>query len=103
MSGSKVTALTSEQMRLARRRGESRTDWARVRREAGKGPGAAATNRHIGELIERKRGRPVVGEPKTAISLRIPNSILARWKATGPGWQTRMAKALDKALPRKAS
>jgi uncharacterized protein (DUF4415 family) len=93
--------MTSEQMRAARRRGESRTDWGRVRREVDKEPGAAEMNRQIGELIARKRGRPVVGEAKTAVSLRIPNSILARWKATGPGWQTRMAKALDKALPRK--
>lgn len=101
MSGSKVTVRTSEQMRSARRRGESRSNWERVRREANKGPGVAEANREIGELIARKRGRPVVGEPKTAVSLRLPNSILARWKATGPGWQTRMAKALDKALPPK--
>ena len=101
MRGSKVMARTSEQMRAARRRGKSRTDWQRVRRDASKEPGGAEANRKIGELIERKRGRPVVGEPKTAVSLRIPNSILALWKATGPGWQTRMAKALDKALPRK--
>jgi uncharacterized protein (DUF4415 family) len=103
MRGSKVTVRTSEQMRAARRRGESRTDWKRVHRAANRTPEAAEANRQIGELIERRRGRPVVGEAKTAVSLRIPNSILARWKATGPGWQTRMAKALDKALPRKAS
>jgi uncharacterized protein (DUF4415 family) len=103
MRGLKVTVRTSEQMRAARRRGEDRTNWERVRREGNKSPGAAEANRQIGELIARKRGRPVVGESKTAVSLRIPNSILARWKATGPGWQTRMAKALDKALPQKAS
>jgi uncharacterized protein (DUF4415 family) len=95
--------MTAEQMRAARRRGESRTDWERVHRDANKDPRAAEQNRRIGELITRRRGRPIVGEPKTAVSLRIPNSTLARWKATGPGWQTRMAKALDKALPRKAS
>lgn len=101
MRGSKVTVRTSRQMRAARRRGESRTDWGRVRREANAEPGAAEANRQVADAIARRRGRPVVGESKTAISLRIPNSILARWKATGPGWQTRMAKALDKALPRK--
>jgi uncharacterized protein (DUF4415 family) len=101
MCGSKVSVRTSEQMLAARQRGESRSDWERVRREAGRGAGAVEMNRQIGESIMRKRGRPVVGEPKTAISLRIPNSLLARWKATGPGWQTRMAAALDKALPLK--
>lgn len=101
MRGSKVTMTNSEQMRAARRRGESRTDWERVRRQTGKDAEVVERNRQIGELIARRRGRPIVGEPKTAVSLRIPNSILARWKATGPGWQTRMTKALDKALPRK--
>jgi uncharacterized protein (DUF4415 family) len=38
----------------------------------------------------------VVGEPKAAISLRLPVSVLDRWKATGPGWQTRMAEVLSK-------
>ncbi|MGN6788386.1 MAG: BrnA antitoxin family protein [Rhodanobacteraceae bacterium] len=49
----------------------------------------------IGELIACKRGRPVVGEPKEAISLRMPHSVLERWKATGPGWQTRMVERLS--------
>lgn len=101
MRGSKVTVRTSGQMRAARRRGGSCTDWERVRRETSREPGAAKMNHQIGETVARKRGRPVVGEPKTAISPRITNSVLARWKATGTGWQTRMAKALDKELPRK--
>jgi uncharacterized protein (DUF4415 family) len=100
MRGSKMTVMTSEQMRAARARGEDRTDWARVRREANKDPAAAAMNRKIGELIARKRGRPVVGEAKAAISLRIPVSVVERWKATGPGWQTRMVKRLS--APAKA-
>ena len=98
MTGSKVTSLTSEQMRAARVRGESRTDWVRVRGEANAAPEATEQNRAIGDLLARKRGRPVQGEPKTAISLRLPDSVLARWKATGPGWQTRMAALLEEAL-----
>ncbi|MES2562029.1 MAG: BrnA antitoxin family protein [Pseudomonadota bacterium] len=31
---------------------------------------------------------------KTAISLRLSPDTLARWKATGPGSQTRMAQVL---------
>ena len=50
--------------------------------------------------LQRKlRGRPVVGEVKAAISLRLPQSTLARWKATGPGWQTRMVQLLAKRVP----
>ncbi|WP_249206192.1 BrnA antitoxin family protein [Burkholderia cenocepacia] len=96
MTGSKITSMNSEQMRAARSRGESRTDWERVRREANQEPGAVDENRAIGETIARRRGRPVVGEPKAAISLRLPVSVLDRWKATGPGWQTRMAEVLSK-------
>ena len=96
MRGSKkVTVKTSEEMRASRAAGKSRTDWARVRRDANRGAEATSTNRKIGALIARKRGRPVVGEPKEAISLRVPQSVLERWKATGPGWQTRMVERLS--------
>jgi uncharacterized protein (DUF4415 family) len=90
-------------MRTARARGEDRTDWTRVRREIAKDPDAAAQNRAIGELIAkmeaRKRGRPVVGEAKTAVSLRVPDSVLARWRASGKGWQTRAAAVLAAHAP----
>lgn len=46
----------------------------------------------------KPRGRPKSGKARTSISLRLPPDTLARWKATGPGWQTRMAEALSKAL-----
>ena len=46
----------------------------------------------------KPRGRPKTGNARTSISLRLPPETLARWKATGPGWQTRMAEALQKAL-----
>ena len=46
----------------------------------------------------KPRGRPKSGKARTSISLRLPPDTLARWKATGPGWQTRMVEALRKAL-----
>lgn len=94
MTGSKMTSRTSEQMRAARAHGESASDWARVRQEAALDAQAVEQNRAIAELIGRKRGRPVAGEAKTAISLRVPDSVLAAFKATGPGWQKRMTDAL---------
>jgi len=45
----------------------------------------------------RPRGRPKSEAPRTSISLRLPQEVLARWKATGPGWQTRMVEMLSKA------
>lgn len=43
-----------------------------------------------------KGGRPVSQNPRKLISLRLPADVVARWKATGPGWQTRMAERLAK-------
>ena len=41
-------------------------------------------------------GRPFSSNPRKLISLRLPTDVIARWKATGPGWQTRMAERLSK-------
>jgi uncharacterized protein (DUF4415 family) len=41
-------------------------------------------------------GRPVSPNPRKLISLRLPADVIERWKATGPGWQTRMAERLSK-------
>ena len=43
-----------------------------------------------------KGGRPRSTNPRLAISLRLPVEIVDRWKATGPGWQTRMVERLSK-------
>lgn len=46
----------------------------------------------------KPRGRPKSPHSKVAISLRLTPDTLARWKATGPGWQTRMAKILRESV-----
>jgi len=43
-----------------------------------------------------KGGRPVSPNPHKLISLRLPADVIELWKATGPGWQTRMAERLSK-------
>lgn len=43
-----------------------------------------------------KGGRPVLTNPRKLISLRLPTDVIDRWKATGAGWQTRMADRLSK-------
>ena len=42
----------------------------------------------------KKGGRPRAANPRKLISLRLPAEVIERWKATGPGWQTRMAERL---------
>ena len=46
----------------------------------------------------KPRGRPKSPDSKVAISLRLAPDTLARWKATGPGWQTRMADVLRESV-----
>jgi uncharacterized protein (DUF4415 family) len=47
-----------------------------------------------------RRGRPPLANPKQLLSLRLPPEVIAGWKATGPGWQTRMADVLKKSTPK---
>ena len=47
-----------------------------------------------------KGGRPRSANPRKLISIRLPENVIARWRATGPGWQTRMAERLAKAQPK---
>jgi uncharacterized protein (DUF4415 family) len=43
-----------------------------------------------------KGGRPRSANPRKQLTLRLPADVIERWKATGPGWQTRMADRLAK-------
>ena len=47
----------------------------------------------------KRVGRPKSENPKVAISIRLPPEVLKRWRATGIGWQTRMAEVLSKRAP----
>jgi len=47
-----------------------------------------------------KGGRPVSLNPKKLISIRLPEDVILRWRATGPGWQTRMAEKLSRVEPK---
>lgn len=42
----------------------------------------------------RKRGRPVAETTKERITIRLSPEVVERFRATGPGWQTRMDAAL---------
>lgn len=58
----------------------------------------------LARAVLKKGGRPRSTDPKQLISLRLPSEVIARWRATGQGWQTRMAERLAKSpLPRAKS
>ncbi len=54
------------------------------------------TDEMLARAVVRKGGRPRSTNPRQLISLRLPADVISRWRATGPGWQTRMAERLSK-------
>ena len=54
------------------------------------------TERMLARAKINKGGRPLSLNPRRLISLRLPADVIERWRASGPGWQTRMAERLSK-------
>ena len=54
------------------------------------------TDETLARVVLKKRGRPIATNPRKLLTLRLPADVIDRWKATGRGWQTRMAERLTK-------
>ena len=54
------------------------------------------TEQALSRAVVNKGGRPRSANPRRLISTRLPVDVIERWKATGPGWQTRIAERLTK-------
>ena len=52
----------------------------------------------VAALVKNRGGRPR-GSGKEQVSLRVDRDVLDRFRAAGPGWQTRMNDALRTAAP----
>jgi uncharacterized protein (DUF4415 family) len=81
-------------------RRSSKSDLARVDAHVVKAEECEDLPELTEEMLARakvnKGGRPLSSNPRKLISLRLPADVIERWKATGPGWQTRMAERLSK-------
>ncbi|SJZ35964.1 Uncharacterized conserved protein, DUF4415 family [Trichlorobacter thiogenes] len=96
-----IVSHTSEELKAMRARGESKSDWTRVKRnyDAGIEPAAdedspdmsAALREHVATL---KRGRVLGSGTKVQKTVRFDIAVFEAFKATGKGWQTRMNEAL---------
>jgi uncharacterized protein (DUF4415 family) len=93
--------MKTEDMRAARARGESKSDFVRVKKMVQSGiepaadddsPNAAVLMR--AEIEKRKSGRPAGINNKVQVSIRYRREVLDYFKATGTGWQVRMDEAL---------
>lgn len=47
---------------------------------------------------KRKPGRPPVDNPKEQVTLRLSSEVLAHFRASGKGWQTRIDEALKRVV-----
>ena len=56
-----------------------------------------ATSEMLARATVSRGGRPVSANPRQLITIRLPTDVIAKWRSTGPGWQTRMAERLAKA------
>lgn len=52
-------------------------------------------------LVRRPRGRPRSDTAKTKVNIRLSPDVLAHWRATGPGWQSRIDDLLRAAMNQK--
>lgn len=52
---------------------------------------------HIRAAFPKSRGGRPKGSNKEQVSLRLDRDVLERFRASGPGWQTRINEALRRA------
>ena len=92
---------------------KSQTDWKRVKAVRDSDPipyspedgpydpnDAKATKAYLSAAITRRpgqRGKQKSADPEQLVSLRLSPAVLEYFKATGPGWQTRIDEVLKKA------
>ena len=95
MSG-RIVSKTSEELRALTAAGRTGSDWERARSHAPDltDPDAPDASGAMRRELTRLRGRPKGSGSKEATSIRIDRDVLAAFRATGRGWQTRMNDAL---------
>jgi uncharacterized protein (DUF4415 family) len=82
-----------EREKLARAEYEEASEFTRVMLDR-------AEIRHGDKII--RRGRPPLENPKEAVKLRLDHDVLAAYRKTGSGWQTRINADLRKAMRKLA-
>lgn len=97
MTGSKTNSMTREQILAVLKNPPPQGDYEWDGEDEDDRPLTREEMRAGVEAARKRRGRPA-GPGKTQISLRVDNNTLAAFRATGPGWQTRMDQALKEWL-----
>jgi len=51
------------------------------------------------DAVPVRRGRPPLDSPKVSTTIRLDADVLEKFRATGPGWQSRINAILKAAKP----
>ena len=91
----RIVRATAEEIQAMLDRGESRTDWARVKAMSQEEVERLA-DEEDGPLPEGWESTIVLGipEPKKGVHIRLDQAVLRWFKAQGPGYQTRINAVL---------
>jgi len=88
-------------MDRAQERHEENPEWTK-RDFANAKPAAEVLPPQVIAQFKNKGGRPRIENPKEAVKLRIDADVLAKFRESGPGWQTRINGILRAAVSRPA-
>jgi len=91
----RIVSYTARELKAKRAKGESLTDWSRVKAMSQKQVDRLADD-DDGVLSEGWEKTVMIGLPhgKEAIKLRVDKDVLGWFKGTGKGYQTRMNNVL---------
>lgn len=92
MARSKIVRCTSEELEEKRRRGESKTDWERVRKI--KDEEIDYTDSPELDDSFFKRAVAAMPVPKKPITIRVEPEVLQWFRSKGPRYQTRINAVL---------
>ena len=94
MSGSKTNSMTRKQVLEALKTAPSDGYFVWDDKDETDRPASADEMKAALELQKRKRGRPLGSGTKEQVAIRFDLEVLDAFRASGPGWQTRMNNAL---------
>jgi uncharacterized protein (DUF4415 family) len=91
-----IVRYTAEELAAMRARGESRTDWARAgsMSDAALAASIAADPDEAGMEIDWTTASIAMPERKAVLNMRVDHEVLAFFKQTGRGYQTRINAVL---------
>ncbi len=93
MSSEDIRRYTADEIREMVQRGESRTDWARIKAMTeAELEQAIASDPDWADIPENwyEQAEAVMPKPKVPVSIRLDADVIEYFRGTGRGWQTRV-------------